>query len=69
MTTIIKFGPKNKHITIPEGYTIIKEGVCQENDRFLVVNDGTFRNILPHFKDFIGDSAEEFECLIRANKK
>jgi hypothetical protein len=60
--TTIKWGPKNRHIQIPDGYEIVKEGNVELNDMFL--NLSTYRfNMVD--EDDLRDSVESFDVLIR----
>jgi hypothetical protein len=62
---IIKFGPKEKHLKIPDGYIQVTEGVCKKNDKFANVGNvnSPFWQITDE-EDW-GNPVGEFECLIR----
>lgn len=59
---IIKVGPKNRHVEIPEGYKIIKEGEVKDKDLFL--NLSTYKFNMVDSEDLLMD-AENFDLLIR----
>lgn len=58
----IKFGPKNRHIQIPDGYEIVREGHVKEKDMFL--NLSTYRFNMVDIDD-LNDNVESFDLLIR----
>lgn len=62
MPQIVKVGPKNRHVEIPDGYKVIKEGAVQFDDLFL--NLSTYRFNMVDEEDLFVD-AESFDLLIR----
>jgi hypothetical protein len=59
---IIKFGPKNRHITIPDDYDVIKEGEVKVGDLFLNLSNYHFNMV--DSEDLLMD-AGNFDLLIR----
>ena len=62
----IKAGPKEKHIPIPDGWELVKEGKCKKGDKYLYCRD-LFKTVSWNFavQEDVGCSFEEFEALIR----
>lgn len=59
---VVKIGERGRHLEIPRGWKLIKDGDCEEGDRF--ANLWT-RRWEPVDVDDIGDPAEWFDYLIR----
>ena len=63
---VVKVGPKERHVTIPEGWAPVTEGNCQAGDMFLNVGMFPQRVQWVHADEFdIGDTVACFDLLIR----
>lgn len=58
----VKVGPKNRHMTIPDGWERVLSGPARKNDRYANLQYYQFTDI--EEEDLLFD-AETFDCLIR----
>lgn len=66
MAKIIKVGPKERHIEIPDGFDVVTEGTCQDGDYFAQAYElqkGTAKWISAGDCE-IGDPFDMFDLLI-----
>jgi hypothetical protein len=61
----IKVGPKDKHIEVPNGYSLVTEGVAKEGDMFC--NVGNYPKMYWQYvePDDIGESVGFFDVVVR----
>lgn len=64
-TKTIQVGPKQKHLTIPEGWKLLTEGKVEDRDKFCNVGNQN----APYWEyvdsEDIGESVEDYDFLIR----
>lgn len=65
-TASVKYGPKNRHVKIPDGWKLVKESKCIHGDKFLDLFKGYWA---PVDFDDIGMESTDFDFLIRRIKK
>jgi hypothetical protein len=59
----VKFGEKKRHVPVPDGWRLVREGKCLKGDRFLNLAHGYWEVV---DEDDIGlDCVEGFAVLIR----
>ena len=58
----IHVGPKGKHVSVPEGWEVIKDGKCIKEDKFVNLQTFKFQYVDP---DDIDLPVSAFEVLIR----
>lgn len=58
----VKVGPKNRHMTIPDGWERVLSGPARQNDMYADLCHYRFMNV--EEEDLLFD-AETFDCLIR----
>jgi len=64
----IKYGRKNRHIKLPNGFHRVTDGVCKEGDMFIDASAMEFHNkvyVLHVTNEEIGDPVDAFDILIR----
>ena len=62
---IVKIGPKQKHIKVPDGYNVVKEGKVKQGDIFCAVGDYPKIYWQRVDDEDVGDDISYYDCLIR----
>lgn len=62
MTKVVKVGPKEKHVKIPEGWRQVTAGECKKGDRYADLLRYAFLKVE---EEDLGMPADSFDCLIR----
>lgn len=61
----VQIGLKRKHLTVPDGWRVVKDGVALPSDQFANVGNPNAPFWQPVRADDVGDPADEFDALIR----
>lgn len=62
---IVKIGPKQKHLKVPNGFFVVQNGFCLKDDMFAYVGNPNSPFWHTVEKDDIGMPYDSFDCLIR----